>query len=540
MTEASTLRSAAGMGAITAVSRVVGFGRVLVVAAVLGTTYLGNAFQSANSVSNVVFELVAAGALSSVLVPVFVDLLARGRGEAEAVAGGVLGVAMGGLGVVAVVGVAAAPVLARLLTLGVPAEVADDQRRLISFLLVFFIPQVVLYAAATVATGVLHARQRFLAVAAAPIANTVVMVGCLLVLRQATDATPTLDLTLGERALLAAAGTGGVVAFTGVIVIACRASGFHLRPRLRNLHPGVGPALRRAGWGVVLHSSAGVLLAGSLLVGAAVEGGVVAYQAAWVFFLAPYAILSQPVHTAILPELVVEARSGDLERFTGSVRWAVERIALALVPVTAVLVAVAAPAMRIVSVGRAGVGDGPALLAAALGTLAVGLLPYGAFLLLARASYALDDSRTPGQVALVVAGAGAATMAIGAPLTHGTARIALIGAAHSAAHLVGAVVLSVLLSRRLGGPVVPRLLAPLALAGAVAAAAAWTAGRAIAGADPTRASDLLACLGAALVATALLGAAAVAGGLRGRLASRSSVHVAAIPVAGVEGAGGGG
>ncbi|HRW38678.1 MAG TPA: lipid II flippase MurJ, partial [Aquihabitans sp.] len=451
-----------------------------------------------------------------------------------------LGVAMGGLGVVAVVGVAAAPVLARLLTLGVPAEVVDDQRRLISFLLVFFIPQVVLYAAATVATGVLHARQRFLAVAAAPIANTVVMVGCLLVLRQATDATPTLDLTLGERALLAAAGTGGVVAFTGVIVIACRASGFHLRPRLRNLHPGVGPALRRAGWGVVLHSSAGVLLAGSLLVGAAVEGGVVAYQAAWVFFLAPYAILSQPVHTAILPELVVEARSGDLERFTGSVRWAVERIALALVPVTAVLVAVAAPAMRIVSVGRAGVGDGPALLAAALGTLAVGLLPYGTFLLLARASYALDDSRTPGQVALVVAGAGAATMAIGAPLTHGTARIALIGAAHSAAHLVGAVVLSVLLSRRLGGPVVPRLLAPLALAGAVAAAAAWTAGRAIAGADPTRASDLLACLGAALVATALLGAAAVAGGLRGRLASRSSVHVAAIPVAGVEGAGGGG
>ena len=44
-------------------------GVVLVIAAVLGTTYLGNTFQAANSVSNVLFELLAAGALSAVLAP---------------------------------------------------------------------------------------------------------------------------------------------------------------------------------------------------------------------------------------------------------------------------------------------------------------------------------------------------------------------------------------------------------------------------------------------------------------------------------------
>ena len=54
-----TVRAAVGMGAITAVSRAVGFVRVLVVAAVLGISYLGNAFQSANSLSNVLFELLA-------------------------------------------------------------------------------------------------------------------------------------------------------------------------------------------------------------------------------------------------------------------------------------------------------------------------------------------------------------------------------------------------------------------------------------------------------------------------------------------------
>ena len=66
-------RAATGMGIATAASRSIGFVRVLVVAAVLGTTYLGNAYQSTNSVSNVLFELIAAGALSAVLVPTFVD-----------------------------------------------------------------------------------------------------------------------------------------------------------------------------------------------------------------------------------------------------------------------------------------------------------------------------------------------------------------------------------------------------------------------------------------------------------------------------------
>ena len=52
---------------------------MVVIAAVLGTTFLGNAFQASNSVSNVLFELLAAGALSAVLVPTFVDHFGRGE-----------------------------------------------------------------------------------------------------------------------------------------------------------------------------------------------------------------------------------------------------------------------------------------------------------------------------------------------------------------------------------------------------------------------------------------------------------------------------
>ena len=71
---------------------------MVVIAAVLGTTYLGNTFQASNSVSNVLFELLAAGALSAVLVPDLRRAASAGASDrrAEEVAGGVLSIALGG------------------------------------------------------------------------------------------------------------------------------------------------------------------------------------------------------------------------------------------------------------------------------------------------------------------------------------------------------------------------------------------------------------------------------------------------------------
>jgi putative peptidoglycan lipid II flippase len=516
-----TVRAAVGIAVVTAASRLVGFARVLVVAAVLGTTYLGNAFQSANSISNVVFELVAAGALSAVLVPAFVELLEGGhQREAEEVAGGVLGVAVAILGSLALVGVLAAPLLARLLTLGVPDDVATEQRQLVAFLLVFFLPQVVLYAGGTVATGVLHAKRRFLAVAAAPMANTVVMVVCLLAFRAVTDGSSSMDLSLGERLLLAVAGTGGVVAFTGVLMGACRASGFRLRPRLNGRDPRVVRVLHQAGWGIVLHTSAGVLLGGAILAGAAVEGGVVAYQVAWVFFLAPYAIFAQPIQTAILPEWVVEARDDTMERFATSVRWAIERIAVPVLPLAAAMVALAGPGMRLVSFGAATDGDGPELLAVAVATLALGLLPYAAFLLLARAFYALNDSKTPGKVALVVAGAGALVMAVGAFLTHGSARIAVIGLAHTTAQILGAAFLIALLGRRIGRRVLTPVVGLMAVISAVVGVVMWLGARTFLENHSGRTADLVAVVAMVVLGGIVTVTLYAATGVRRRLTER--------------------
>ncbi len=86
-------------------ARITGLLRVVAVGGALGTTYLGNTYQTANLVSNLLFELLAAGILSSVMVPPFVALLDGGRREeAERLAGAVLGVALVALGAVTALG----------------------------------------------------------------------------------------------------------------------------------------------------------------------------------------------------------------------------------------------------------------------------------------------------------------------------------------------------------------------------------------------------------------------------------------------------
>ena len=473
----AVVRSATGMGAAAAVSRAFGGLRVLVIAAVLGTTYLGNAFQGANTVSNVLFELLAAGALSAVLVPSFVSHLERGdqRG-AETLAGELLGVAVVVLGAVSIVGMLGASWLADLLTSAVDdPTIAAQQQQLTTFLLWFFIPQVVLYAFGAISTAVLHSQRSFVVPALAPIGNTVVMVAFLIAFRVMAGPDPGLDLSGVEQLMLALAGTLGVVAFVAAPMVAVARSGFRLRPRFTRSHDGLRQLVALSGWASLQHAFAALLLGAAIIAGGAVEGGVVAYQVGWFFFLAPYGIIAQPIHTTILPELVGEHASGDLAAFSASLRWALDSMCVLLVPLTMLCVALSVPAMSVLAFGQADAGDGVELLAASLASLGLGLLPYGAFFLLARAWYVLGDSRTPAIVGGLGALVGVAIMAAAAVFSTGTSTIFWLGIAHSVAFLLGTIVLLVALRRRIGEWVLPGLLLPTAATAAVIGVGVWFA-----------------------------------------------------------------
>ena len=222
--------------------------------------------------------------------------------------------------------------------------------------------------------------------------------------------TPSLDLTTDEKLVLAIGGTLGVVGFVAVPTVALLRSGFRLRATLGAVDRKLRRLLWLSAW-VALQPDVAVLLAAALVMGNQVAGGVVAYQFCFVAFLAPYAILAMPIHTTILPELTVDAGSGDMAAFAGRLRWGLDGMSRLLLPVSAAFVALALPAMRVLAVGNS--RHDADLFAAVLASLGVGLFTYGTFLFFARASYALGDSRTPAIIAGSSALVGAAVMVIG-------------------------------------------------------------------------------------------------------------------------------
>src|ERR687892_2784777 len=126
--QGSLARGAAIITVATTLSRITGFVRVMVVAAAIGTTFLANTYQTANTAPNVVFELVAAGVLTSVFVPTFVEYLVKGRkDEGWDAANALASVALVALIGLTLVVALAAPLIMWLFTLGVSNETLRDR-----------------------------------------------------------------------------------------------------------------------------------------------------------------------------------------------------------------------------------------------------------------------------------------------------------------------------------------------------------------------------------------------------------------------------
>ncbi|HMC42148.1 MAG TPA: lipid II flippase MurJ, partial [Acidimicrobiales bacterium] len=476
------LRSTATITAWNTVSRITGFVRVLAVGAALGATFLGNTYQSSNLVSNLLFDVLAAGLLSAPLVPVLVPLLDRGRQEeAERVAGTVLSVSLVGLGVVVVVAVSARTAIMRLLTLDVhDAAVRSAEVRLGVFLLWFFLPQVLLYAVGAVMTALMHAARRFAAAAAAPVANnvavTITMVA-FLVMRHGTA--PGLVPGRGQRLVLAVGTTAGVAAMATVPLVAAWRAG--LRPRLcwelrrRELRQ----AARLGGWGAALLGAGQALIGVTLILANRVSGGVVAYQIAFTFFLLPHAVLAHPMLTALYPRLAALAAVRRWPSFASELGRGLRGIVLVTLPASAAIFVLGGPMLRLLRIGALDPA-GARLVGRVLAAYAIGLAGYGAFLLLARASTAAGDARLPAVIAAAMAGAGALAMAAASGAARGGDRVVVLGVVHSAVVTTGAWLLLSGLRRRIGDAVpvaatIGRGLVVATATGAMAAAGARVA-----------------------------------------------------------------
>ena len=393
--KARTLAGAtAAVAAVTLASRVVGFGRVGVLARTLGTSCVGDTYQAANAVPNVVFEVVAGGALASLVVPLLAGAVASGDREAASrTASALLTWTVAVLTPVALLGMLLGPTLMRALV-GADPRCGRPMLDVGGRMLVVFMPQVVLYGVGIVLAGVLQTHRRFLGPALAPLLSSLVVISAYLL--YAASGTTTLDrLSRGQELLLSVGTTLGVGVLSLGLLVPLRRCGLTLRPTWRFPTGLASRARRLALAGIAGLAAQQVSLVVALRLAAhGTEGSVVVFQVATALFLLPWAVLAVPVATTAFPSLAAAADLGQRREYADVARRSLRGVLLAMLGGVALLVAVAEPAARVLAAGVPGPEQVDALTRATV-SFAPGLVGYGLLALLGRALYAQGDARTP-------------------------------------------------------------------------------------------------------------------------------------------------
>ena len=166
--------AAALIAVLTVASRLAGFGRTGIFTWVVGTTDLGGVYVVANTVPNIVFEIVAGGALASLVVPLLAGAVAAGdRRAVAATTGALLTWTVTLLVPLAVlVAVFAGPIVSLIIGDPTPAQ-RDAGARMLRV----FAPQLPLYGIGIVLTGVLQAHRRFAWPVLAPLLSSLTVIG---------------------------------------------------------------------------------------------------------------------------------------------------------------------------------------------------------------------------------------------------------------------------------------------------------------------------------------------------------------------------
>ncbi|MDY6794734.1 MAG: murein biosynthesis integral membrane protein MurJ [Actinomycetota bacterium] len=401
-TSAAFAKHASVMAVGTAISRITGFLRYAALAYVLGLTLrfgqtnLPSTYNLANSMPNMIFDLVMGGIIASLFIPVFVEYLStRSKEEAWYVASSVTNISMLILGLVTVVGIFASPLLIRLMTVfgsysagNVTTQVVRDQA---TFFLRFFVPQIIFYGLSAIFTGVLNSHRHFAVPAFAPITNNLFVIATVVVFY----------FLPGPRdnylhlVVLGVGTTLGVAVQALIQIPMLRRIGVRYQPVLDFKHP----AIRKIGrlavplLAYVLLWQVGTWFVLALAI--QVDGGVPSYQYAQLFFQLPYGVFAVSIITAIFPAMSEHAALHKWSRFKETMNMGIRSTTLIIVPCCVIYLMLNQPIIRFLfQHGFFKSGD-TEILSGVLFFFALGLIPYSIDMLLTKTFYSIQDTRTP-------------------------------------------------------------------------------------------------------------------------------------------------
>lgn len=433
------LRAAGTVGLLTLLSRLFGYLRDVVVAGLLGTGLVADAWQAAFEVPNMLRRLASEGNLSAAAVPVLAHVrAARGEGAESRLADRFHSVVAVGAAALTVLGILVAPWIVPLLY---PGFVSDPGKVELTVRLTRLVFAYALFISlSAVLMAVLNARERFAAAAFTPVLLNLAILGCGVGAWVGGAPEPVYFI-------LAGAVLGGALQWLFLVPFA-RSAGMTFQPRvdwhdpdLREIGRLIGPRL--LGVGVVQVN----ILVGRMLASGLGEGNVAAlYFGSRITELA-LGIFAISIATVVLPPLSRQGAAGDHAGMRTTLSTALRQVTVVTAPATVALVVLREPIVRVLFERGRFDEASTAITAAGLAGYAVGLVGVAAARVSAPGFFALRDTRTPLRIALVAMVINVA----GCLLLRGPLQIAGISLANSLAALFSAGALLLLLRSRLGG-----------------------------------------------------------------------------------------
>lgn len=440
-------------------ARILGYVRVFVIGTTFGASPDLDAFFAAFRIPDLIFQLVAAGAVASAVVPIVSGLVANGeRARAWRVVSTLVNLMLAGLIVLAVAAFIWAPEIVRAITPGfTEAQLAQtiDLTRLM-------LPAPILLALGAIVTAAHNADRRFAASAIAPIIYNLAIIGAALLLADSMGVT---GLAIGV-----VAGSFGLLA---VQLPPLWRAGYRFSPRIDLSDEKARRMLTLMGPRVLGLSATQVtfVVMTSLATGVGV-GAVSAFTLAYAVLQIPMGVIGIPLGIVIFPSLSRQLALGETEGYLELVARSLRIVIFVMLPIAALGMALSVLVIdMLLGYGKF---DAAAvhLTADTLVLFLIGLAAHATIAVLARAFYARQDTRTPVAAAILAV---VINTTVGAALVGGIGLPAL-GLAIAIGAWAEALLLFVVLWRREPAFDVPGILSVALrslVAAAVAAFVAW-------------------------------------------------------------------
>jgi putative peptidoglycan lipid II flippase len=399
MSDNQLLRASSVMAVGTIASRVTGLIRNLLLVALLGTAILGDTYNVANTMPNILYNLLIGGALTAVFVPQIVRSL-RDSDQGAAFISRLFTVTVTFLLLLTIIGIVFAPVIVNLYA---PEFYNRPEFDITVTFMRYCLPQIFFLGLFALLGQIANAKGKFGPMMWAPVINNLIAIllfSWFLVNRQ--------DLSLGnisqtDITWLGLGTTAGYLAQALILLPVVIKSGVKLTLRFDWHNSQIIKSFRLASWSFLyaMISQVSYLVTVSIATSAAVKTqvlgdstgvGFTPYSNAYLILILPHSIITVSVVTALLPRLSNYVIDNKHDELTNSLVKAIRLIGIFTVPAALMFLAFG---QLVANTLYFGISNADAnYLGLTLSAFALGLIPVSINLVLLRGLNAFENLKS--------------------------------------------------------------------------------------------------------------------------------------------------